>query len=112
MKKLLKQISDILMSNKGLKVLSLVIAVICWYGIRGVTQSENIEYESGGEAGEQSAWRKRTVLKVHYLVNQSLHGRYSADVEPENVSVEFETSGESPAASIAKTLSALVDCSH
>jgi len=112
MKKLLKQISDILMSNKGLKVVSLVIAIICWYGIQGVIQSENVIFESQGENGDQPRWRNRTVLPVHCLVDQSLQGRYSAAVEPENVSVEFETREQSSPASISKAITALVDCSH
>lgn len=110
MKKLFKQFTELIMSNKGLKVLSLVIAVICWYGIQGITKSESAMQEGIGKNENQSGWRKAITLPVHCLVSKSM-GSYKAELNPDQVTVEIESLGSSPSTRIYESMSAFVDCS-
>jgi hypothetical protein len=107
MKLLLQRLTEPILSNKGLKVLSILIAIICWYSIQEVM---NFDKQYGKPPRNQilnSAEQCFTrILPVKTLTSSKQ--RFNLRIIPETVLVSFESvnAGQSPPA----PLSALIDC--
>lgn len=110
MRSFYKKISDVVPSNKGLKVLSLVLAVICWYGIQSVTNPDKTLTEIAFDGNTNEEWSKKITLPVKLLAPPH-RVDFDAKVTPSRVSVEIESKKQGDVANHVGAISAFVDCS-
>lgn len=109
MENLLKRLSGLSLSNKYLQIFSLVLAIICWYGIQSVNDSESTVYRTADSAELQNASRLSVNLPIGILVPTGDRA-VKVKVEPETAELKFDRASPRTAKSAGET-AIFVDCS-
>lgn len=110
MKKFIKSFSNLSFSNTMVKVFSLVLAVICWYGIQAVTKSNNTVYETDAADIAADGRFDRVVLPIR-VVAPTRRSAFRIEVRPEQARVEVDFSRLRPDTERTQSLSLFIDCS-
>jgi hypothetical protein len=110
MKALLQRLTFLKLSNKSLQLLSLLLAIICWYGIQGVTDSDSTVYKAGDDADGVGRSGRSVILPIG-VIAPSRSGAVRISVEPKSATVQIEEGGGNPGEFAAAKLSPFVDCS-
>lgn len=111
MKDLWRKFVGLVTSNKGLKILSLIIAAICWYGIQGIHDSPRNSEELSNPSGEVSECSKTIRLPVKIMLLPP-EKNFKVALEPDEVRLEVVESEGKNAANQISSVSVFVDVSN
>jgi len=109
-KRFIERFSNLSFSDTMLKVLSVFLAIICWYGIQAVTNSSNTAYQT--EADGTGADKKvgSVVLPIR-VVAPTRKSAFRIDLQPEQARVKMDFSALRNGANESGAASIFVDCS-
>lgn len=110
MKRYFERFSNLSFSNTMLKVLSLLLAIICWYGIQAVTNSSNTAYQTD-EGGMDVVKRIGSVVRPVRVVAPTRKSAFRIELRPEQVRVMLDVSALRSDADESGSVSLFVDCS-
>lgn len=105
----ISKITEMLTSNKGLKILSLLIAIVSWYGIKGVTEPPTQADFESARAADPHARHFTMEMPIH-LMTVSASNELDMKASPRSVRITLETALNYSKSNVAEEVSAFVDC--